>query len=436
MVFNSDSWVEPWETGYVGIDPTKIIGIAWNTGSTSPTLSRIDVDGNTVTKADEAAWTVWFNSHPIFGQIWRCTLSYDGIATYGTNAKGAGLTLTNDYVMSRIPLHYIKCDLSGSIKKWWISPFPWAGFVPAYGFNQRSHNLSPAKQIYVGSYMAGANGGTTTANGVSNTVNATSWSGLKLTSKSGSTALTGDSGGTTGTMAQFEAAANLIGTGWGITNIHTWSMLRLLAYIRMGTLNCQSAVGAGRTNASNTAALTNGSVSAKEDSMGMSSGTSDTEGVTLFGIENLWGNISHLVIGYNTVDAEHRIVKRDGTGTLAATLTSGNYDSVTSPLPLNGTTNISGTDGGSYCHGYISALGHDFSGYLDHLMIPSALVGSDTTYLTDYYYSHQSGLSQTGVVRAGGDWSTAGNSGVGYMSSLNILSYARPSIGARLEFIG
>ena len=432
MVFKDVSGlVNPWETGYLGLDPSLIIGIAWNSAATSPTLTHIDKDGNTISTPSD----IWFNSHPIFGQIKRCSLTAAGVPTFGTDAKGTGLTLTADYIMARFPLHYIKCDLTGTVKKWWISPFPWEGFVPVYTANQRGHSTSPAQAIYVGSYMAGANGGTVVANGTSNTQKATSWINLKLTSKSGNLALTGVDAESTGTIAQFEAAANLIGTGWGITNVHTWAMLRLLAYIRLGTLNSQLAVGAGRTNAANTSALTNGSVAAKEDSMGRSSGTSDTEGVTLFGIENLWGNLYHFLVGYNATDADHRIVKRDGTGTIAGTLTAGNYDPVTSPLPLNGTTNVSGTDAGAYCHGYASVIGHDSAGLLDHLMIPSALAGSETTYLADYYYSHQSGISQTSLL-AGGYWKDAGWAGVGSLASANAVATSAPHYGARLEFIG
>ncbi|HWQ62913.1 MAG TPA: hypothetical protein VN429_00755 [Methanospirillum sp.] len=432
MVFKDISGlITSWEKGY-GYDPSLIIGIAWNSASSSPTLAYIDKDGNTIPTPSE----IWFNSHPIFGKIWRCCLTAAGVPTFGSNARGDGLTLTADYIMTQFPLHYLKWDMIGTVKKWWISPFPWDGFVPVFSANQRGHASSPANAIYVGSYMAGANGGTTVANGSYNTIKATSWTGLKLTSKSGNLALTGDDAGTSGTIAHFEAAANLIGAGWGIVNIHTWAMIRLLTYIRLGTLNSQAAVGAGRSNSANTSALTNGSVSSYEDIMGRSSGTTDLLGVSLFGLENLWSNLWQFIIGYNSTDTAHNIVKRDGTGTLAGTLTSGNYDAVTSPLPLNGVNNISGTDSGAYCQGYVSAVGHDSAGLLDHLMIPSALAASETTGFCDFDWSHQSGIGQIGVLLAGGGWSSAGYAGVGCLGSNCAVSYADPALGARLEFIG
>lgn len=431
MGFQEELWESPWETGHIGIDSSLIIGVAWNSASSSPTLTYIDKDGNTIATPSE----IWFNSHPIFGNIWRCSLTAAGVPTFGSDAKGTGLTLTADYIMARIPLFYFKIDFTGTNKKMWMSPFPWEGFVPVYAANQRGHSSSPGPAIYIGAYMAGASGGTVVANGTYNTQKATSWTGLKLTSKSGNLALTGD-GVSSGTIDQFEAAANLIGTGWGIVNIHTWAMIRLLTNIRLGTLNSQSAVGAGRTNAANTSALINGSVAAKEDSMGRSSGTSDTEGVSLFGIENIWGNLWQLLIGYNTTDTEHRIVKRDGSGTLAGALTAGNYDAVTSPIPLNGTTNVSGTDSGAYCHGYISNVCHDTSGLLDHLMIPSTLSGSETTNICDYFYSHQSGIGQTGMIMGGGVFDYAGKSGIGAYSTNNGVPDTFAKFGARLEYIG
>ncbi len=46
------------------------------------------------------------------------------------------------------------------------------------------------------------------------------------------------------------------------------------------------------------------------------------------------------------------------------------------------------------------------------MFVPGALSGASDTYLTDYVYSHQSGISQTGVLRAGGAWSYGAKAGV------------------------
>jgi hypothetical protein len=69
------------------------------------------------------------------------------------------------------------------------------------------------------------------------------------------------------------------------------------------------------------------------------------------------------------------------------------------------------------------------------MFIPGALLGASDQYLTDYFYSHQSGISQTGVLLAGGRWNYGLKAGVGYRGSINSPSYVHASIGGRVECI-
>jgi hypothetical protein len=285
----------------------------------------------------------------------------------------------------------------------------------------------------LGAYEASANGGTTAANGSTNCIKASSWTGLKLTSKSGAKCLTGDTGTGTGTLAQFETAANAVGSYWGIQSFWTQALLQSLFYIEYASFNSQSALAPGRTKASNTTALDTGAGNSLMGTNGTGGGT-DTQAVVYRGIENPWGNVWKFIIGFNSVDTAYNVMKRDGTGALAAVLTAGNYEQTTGVTPLNGTTNISGTDGGQHCHGYVSDL--VFSDPLKLAFIPSALSGSESTYLTDYFYSHKAGISQTGILLAGGDWRNAGAAGVGYLNAYNTASIVLSFIGARLEFLG
>jgi hypothetical protein len=162
-------------------------------------------------------------------------------------------------------------------------------------------------------------------------------------------------------------------------------------------------------------------------------GGTDTQAVVYRGIENPWGNVWKFIIGFNSIDTAYNVMKRDGTGSLADILTAGNYEQTTGVTPLNGTSNISGTDGGEYCHGYVSDL--VFSDPLKLAFIPSALSGSETTYLTDYFYSHTAGISQTGILLAGGYWDNAGKAGVGYLLANGAASNVYSGIGGRLEAI-
>jgi hypothetical protein len=424
----------------------SIIGVEWDSSGTSPSLKRIDVDGNEIPKTSFNR-SSFFDNYAIHGSMKRCSLTAAGVATFGSDAKGSGLTLTSDYIMVRIPRVYVKFEYESPYWRWWISPNPATGFTLHPAFYQRGHSSDPADQIYVGAYNAGASGGTTAVNGTSNCLYATDWTDLKLTSKSGVKPLTGN--GSSGTLAQFETAANLIGTGWGEMNFHTLCLLQLLFYVEYASFDSQSNLGQGRTNASNTAASLCGTYL---DQVGAGAGsdiqsllaTNGTYGdpsgsyrpAVWRGIENMWGNIWQFIIGYNSTDTEHRIINRDGSGTLADILTAGNYEAITSPIPLNGTTNISGTDAGAYCHGYVSSLALDASKILGPMFVPSALTGASNTKLTDYHYSHQSGISQTSVLLVGGSWAHAASAGVGYRASAYGPSYVNAAIGGRVEFVG
>ena len=103
-----------------------IIGVEWDRSSSDPALTRIDVDGNTITTLP---WS--FDAHPVWSAIRRCTLSPEGYAAYGSNARGDGLTLdgSTGRVMVEVPKFYVKSEHpSADIYRWWISPSPYPGF--------------------------------------------------------------------------------------------------------------------------------------------------------------------------------------------------------------------------------------------------------------------------------------------------------------------
>jgi hypothetical protein len=77
-----------------------------------------------------------------------------------------------------------------------------------------------------------------------------------------------------------------------------------------------------------------------------------------------------------------------------------------------------------------------FSDPLKLAFVPSALSGSESTYLTDYFYSHKAGISQTSILLAGGCWNNAGGAGVGYLNAANAASDVNSLFGGRLEFLG
>lgn len=410
MVFRQRSSASPWEAGYKR--GGTAYGFLWNTASSSPTLTRCDQNGDGISLSISD-----FDNHPIWGNIKRCQLTAAGVATYGSDAKGTGLTTTTDYMMVEIPQAHVMEWTDGDYRGFCLAEAPFTG-EPVTGtgisssvhpwFNQRGGSLAtPCTKGYVGAYKASNNGGTS------------------LSSKSGVAPLANID------MATFEARGNAIGANWGITNVWYQSLLQLLMYTEFASLNIQSALAPGFTKSTNTAPQTCGASDSLMGTNGTGGGT-DVQGVNYRGINNPYGDLWEFRIGWNSVDAEYRVLKTDGTGIIADTLASGSYDATSGITPLNGTTNISGTDGGNYCHGYAkSILNVD---PLKLFFIPSALTGSETTYMCDYYYSHSVG--QTGCLFAGGPWHDAGGAGPGFLGARSAVSYVDSTLGARVEFLG
>jgi hypothetical protein len=128
----------------------KIVGVMWNTASSSPTLQQIDVDGDVITKKS----TAWFDRHPIWGGMKRCLLSVDGVPTYGSNARGDGLDFTgaSGQVMAARPAFHVKARKDGDYLLYWASPGAYPGFVKHPWFFQRGGIERGV--AYVGAYLA------------------------------------------------------------------------------------------------------------------------------------------------------------------------------------------------------------------------------------------------------------------------------------------
>lgn len=235
----------------------------------------------------------------------------------------------------------------------------------------------------------------------------------------------GAPGGLSVTIGNSRTWAGNIGTGWGIENFWTMSAVQLLYYVEYADPDSQTTVGKGIINKASGTGYNgelNGddTIDANMEANGTGTGTG-TNGLTPIayrGIENLWGNVWQFIDGYNAVDAEYRLIKRDGTGTFADTLAEGSYDvSVADPITTDG---------------YISnILYEDVTKYA---FLASVTDGLSTSYLHDSWYAHDAG--ETNILLAGGDWDDGVRAGVGYRISMYISSNSGQNIGARLEFIG
>lgn len=388
------------------------VGIEWDTSSTSPSLSHIDVNGKPISLSES-----FFDNHAIWGNMWRCVVDSNGDITYGDNPRGDGLDLTgaSGNVMVELSRLYVRAEFDGDIRRWWCSPMPLNGFEVHPAFVTRGGISKP--YIYLSAYEAsGFLDGT-----------------FKLQSATGKQPVTGDvaypdlpnSGRFT--IDDAENYANNIGSGYGCWNIWTYSLVRLLFYTEMASFYSQDVLGKGivdKDSGTDFAGENTGADSAdtniSTNGTGTGTGSDGYTPVVYRGIENPWGNVWQFVIGYNAVDSEYRITPRDGTGTLEGDLVD--YESSTS-TPL--------TDGDGDSDGYqIDVHAEDL---LQYLMIGSVTGGSSSTYLCDYMWIHDSG--ETNILRSGGNWAGGSRTGLGYLASNGVSSASGRGFGARFEFI-
>lgn len=400
MVFKeaSERMKATWESNYSGVAAIPY-GVLWDTSSSSPTLTRCDQNGDAISLSASN-----FNSHPVWGGMKRCVLTAGGAATYGSDAKGTGLTTTSNYVMVEIPqAHVITWD-DGDYIGFAMADMPFSGNPSGSEiiassvhpwFYQRGNSSTPLEKAHVGAYKSVDDGGT------------------KLGSKSGVAPLASIILGTA------ESRANAIGTGWGITNIWYQSLMQLLMYIEFGTLDIQTALGPGYTNTGNTGPQTTGASDSLMATNGSGGGTNQ-QGVNYRGINNPYGDLFEFRIGWNSVDGGYRVIKRDGTGTLAAEMASGSYEATVGITPITSQGMIS------------DVLRVD---PLKLLFIPSAVSGSSSTYMCDFFAKHTT-TGATNVLGASGSWLYDLNAGPGLFNTGGSAATTNAHCGSRIEYLG
>lgn len=393
-------------------DDDNVIGVQWDTTSSSPALQHIDQMGDPVTVG-----SAYFNAHPVYGNRRRCVRDrVTGELTYGSNARGDGLTLdgTAGDVLVECPSMWVKAATDGDYRQWWISPTPRSGFVIHPWWCSRNGISQP--YMYQGAYESYGydDGGT-----------------FKLGSASGKTPVTGEvaypdlpnSGRFT--IDDAEAYAANKGIGFGCKNFWGYAADQLLMYIEYGTFDIQTALGKGivdKASGSGFAGENTGANSADTNigtnGSGVGTGTDGLTPIVWRGMENPYGNVWEFAIGanfYNT-DGSYRLVNRDGTGTYAGTLAAGSYESGSGVVPNS-------TDG--YISGFLDGDLEEFA------FLPSAAVGSSSEYACDYWWYPRYNPS---ILLAGGSWISGLYAGPGSRYAYYDSSISARALGARLEF--
>lgn len=401
------------QVGFLAMLNSPIIGIEWDTASTSPTLTRIDAAGNEI----EALDPTFFDKHAVFGTRWRCTRDRaTGAIEYGSNARGDGSDLTGALadVLVRKQAFYGKHEFDDGtdLARYWVSPRPASGFSLYPYFYMRGGGV-PSPVMFGGAYESyGYLDGST----------------FKLGSATGKIPVTGgvaypnlpNSGRLH--IDDAEAYANNVASGFGCESFWGYCADQLLMYIEYGTFDLQTALGKGIVDlpvgegfAGKMTGADNIDSRLAENGTGTGSGPDGQTPVCWRGIENPYGNTWELIIGANVnLDGTFRLIRRDGLGILAGTLAEGSYESGAG-LPT--------TDG------YISGLLHtDLAGVA---FLPSAAAGADNAYLADYWYACTANGNN---LQAGGVWRTARGAGPGCRAASGGPATSYRALGARLEF--
>ena len=222
------------------------------------------------------------------------------------------------------------------------------------------------------------------------------------------------------TMSQFWAAAQLLGSEWGLANYGFHCLINALFQARYGNLNSQSVIGAGFQTSSWEAArdVPMGLLKHLGDGSGNVYYTDTTIGdqypVKLFGFEDLWGKLWEFRPGirfYMDDDVRKAVVY------------SGNQVSNTA----TGREFVCSVQSASGA--YVKSME---CGEFWDMIAQNVTGGGSTTYYCDGYYAATTGQ----LLIVGGNANSGALCGLAYASSSSAFLYSITSIGARLAFYG
>lgn len=209
-------------------------------------------------------------------------------------------------------------------------------------------------------------------------------------------------------LTSFIGYAHLRGTGYEIMAFYQWTYVQCLYTLKYGNLNSQATLGLGVTGAS---AATNSGLT---DNRGMNYGILATPSnpVKLFGLENIWGNISQWLSGlYSGTNTYTLFTTTDNFGTNTS-VTAWEYN-VSSGVTSDTSEYIKkaqGTNGG----GFVIQAGS----------------GSASTYYSDYGY-----LGAGYFPDVGGYYASSSNAGIFFCNIANLSELIDTTKGSRLMFL-
>ena len=353
---------------------------------------------------------------PVQSQLRRCLMNDAGQVTayllgqdsrYLDNGTVAVLDGTAGQVMVEIPRFWYKYSKVGTKHTWEISE------VPATGYSVHPAFLKDGVEVpfrYIGAYEGYTSGG-------------------KLGSVSGQAPTTSQ----TRTVFRSQAAAR--GLGWRQCEWYLHHALQVLAIVEFATFKLQDAIGAGRVNLSG-GSWTGGSyigITGKSNYLGNLTGHQSIGGdvtgagqgdfVSYRGIENIWGNIYEFRDGL-TVDAT-----ANNTTTPVAYWATNNRADFADTGSTNMTLVSANTNLGATNAGYISALENAAYGF-----IGSAVAGTSSTKVPDYYYQYSNNGNGWRAPCVGGDAVSGAVAGLFFLYVNDPSSVSNVYFGSRAAF--
>lgn len=370
------------KTCSVSVQLANVFGVQWNYGSSSTALTRLTktsdpgslVTVNITTEPKPAVGTGTGSSPFDSYAPWNGMEEYNIVNNAVSYKKGtSGFSRTGYDTVVFIPEFYFKIvdDASGKKRRFYISDKAKSGFTK-----------HPGSGRYVGRY---------------DTI-------------SGNYSKSGAAPYVSMTRAAARSGAKGKGAKWYLYDYASWCALWLLYLVEFSDWNCQTKIGRGYVDG-NSAALNSGATDSMSYHTGRPAGTDGKTAVQYRHVENPWGNVRQWLDGINFNDRATYICTNPAN---YADDTATNYTAAGVTLSTDG---------------WPTALG--MSSTFPWAYIPTAVGGSETTYIPDYMWSG-SGWRLPSV---GGYWGSAGYAGWWCFYASYTSSSTGGNLGARLLFV-
>jgi len=400
--------------GYTGYMPANVYGVEIDLSTpTAPVFTRLAGAVGKTPGAD-------FNGINAFNRR-RCNLSDAGVVNKYYGEAGYTEDGSNGQVMVEQPRFYYKVvplvtsPIANGIgshvtrARYYISDTMIDGFKLHPAFIK--DGLERPK-IYLSAYE-GSIYQTGTATYLLNDEQVASFTVDKLCSIAGAKPASGLTQNLTRANSR-QLAANR-GAKWSLATVQSVSASQLLFLVEYASFNTQAAIGRGVTDKTDDGATNMSNVTGATTALGNGSGaavgTNGLVSITYRGEENFWGNIWKWVDGFNV----------QGSSLHYAWIADHDFADDTT----TGYTNAGFTL--AKASGYVSAFGYA-SGF-DWLFLPSAVAGSDSNPVGDYFYQNNA-ASGFLVALLGGNWNNSSNTSGCYWNLNNTSSNRNRNISA------